>query len=590
MNARKILTIIVGIIIALSGLTLTISFLSNTTPDRSPTETIFVSSPTNEIASSKVGSLIAEKGSLQFGKFALLQLTTEETSLEFISAEFDAKTESLNSARARVNSGSVLAVNLLFGIKLTLLDDRIAATNYGGSFVFEKEISEEKDITRIRVLSGYAELTFVNPENSKTFEGVLLAGEEISLDNETIAEIFAAGDEIARLTAWRSKIGRFSSKFEGESRLIGKILEELPNGETSMILDFLKENLIFNSEKKEKFYSIQLAGILAAAANGDASGIDDLLATSNATKRAILQTVTARALPFTRLFVAESLSPNLKEKITRLTELNSPLTNFAGISTPSAIENLNRDLIFIFDDPENTRHTQNFLNYAKNGIDEADTASAKWLLAILKINPKNTNSDWVEAWSAINRARIIDNFDLASAIIDQLELADILVRVGRENLAGSTLKELASLLSRASTEFDESSLEMIASTGNEFRNRVLFLASLRGDSEFEEAAYEVWLAEKERLEIEEEPTEEESEATAPADDPNRVARPESELIKFLNIDFPESETQAAEEEIMEEAEISESEEDETQPTEDEKQENDEEEELSSVEVELSPTE
>lgn len=555
MDARKIITIVVGTVIAIGGLALTISFLSSTTPERSPTETIFVSSPGNETIIVKTGSSVAEKGSLQLGKFGLFQLKNEEAGLEFISAEFNEKTESLSSARARVNSGSVLAVDLLFGTELTLLDDRMAATSYGGSLVFEKEIDEleKKDLTRVRVLSGYAEISFTNSDNSETFESVLLAGEEMSLDDATIDEIFTAGDEIAQISEWRSKIGRFSSKFGGESRLIEKFLDELPKSGPNAIIDFLKENLIFNSEKKEVFYATQLAGILTAAANGDASDVDKLLATSNAKKRAALKIVVARALPLTRLFVAESLAPKLKAKISRLGELSIPLANFTEVTTLSANENLNRELVFISDDPENTNYTRKFLNRVKNGIDEADMASAKLLLAVLKIEPKNSNSDWIEAWSVVNRARIVDNFDLADAIIDQLELADIFVKAGRETLAGNTLKELASLLSRGSTEFDENSLETIATEGNEYRNKVLFLASLRGESKFEETAYEIWLAEKERLASEEEtPPEEEAEdePVAPADDPNRVARPESELIKFLDVDFPESETQAAEETML----------------------------------------
>ncbi|MCF7846377.1 MAG: hypothetical protein K9L85_04010 [Candidatus Peribacteraceae bacterium] len=558
MDVRKILTIIIGIVIALGGLALTVSFLSSKAPERSPTETTFVSSPSNETATVKAGSAVAEKGSLQLGRFGLFQLTNEETALEFISAEYDPKTESIASARGRVNAGSVLAVDLLFGTELTLLDDRMAATSHGGSFVFEKTSGEEGvESTRVRVLSGYAEVSFTNSDNSETFAAVLLAGEEISLDDTAIEEIFAAGDEIAQITEWRSKIGRFSSKFEGESRLIGKFLDELPKSSTNAVVDFIKENLIFNAEKKEKFYAVQLAGTLATAASGDASSVDELLATSNAKKRALLKTVVARALPFTRLFVSDALAPNLKDKIGRLAELSMPLADFAGIATLSPRETLNRELIFIYDDPDNTNYTQKFLTSAKNGIEEADEASAKLLLAIMKLDPKELNSDWLEAWSAVNRTRIVDNSDLANAIIEQLELADVFVRAGRETLAGSTLKELAGLLSRGSTEFDEVSLESIAATGNEFRNRVLFLASLRGESEFEETAYQIWLDEQERLATEaESPPEEEpeEEISAPADDPNRVARPESELIKFLDIDFPESDTQTAEEEMLEEEE------------------------------------
>ncbi|MFH0776282.1 MAG: hypothetical protein V1936_01560 [Patescibacteria group bacterium] len=553
MNARKILTILVGAIIALGGLAFTISLLSNAVPARSSTETVFVSSASNETKVAKAGSAIAEKGSLQLGKFAVFQLTNDATALEFVSANFDEKTEALSSARGRVNSGSVLAVNLLFGNEFTLLDDRVAATNHGGSFVFEKDA--EKNSTLVRVLSGSAELAFSNATDGETFSAVLLAGEEVNLDDAAIAGIFAIKDGLARTEAWREKIGRFTSKFEGESRLVGKILEELPDGKSNGLIDLIKESLLFNPTKKEDFYSGQLAGFLAAAANGDASAIGDLLATSNATKRATLQTVVARALPFTRLFMSEALSPALKEKIVRLAELATPLANFAESANLTATDDLNRNLLFIADDPTNTKLTQNFLERAKNGITETDAASVAWLLRILERDAKSTNSDWLDAWSAVNRARIVDNFDLAEAITDQLELADALVKAGREQLASNTLKDLAGLLNRGSQGFDQASLEKIAAAGNELRNRVLFLASLRGEGEFEEKAYQAWLLEQAKT-GEENPTEEkpaEEQPSSQPDNPNRIARPESELTKFLKMgDLPTSDTQIEEEKKLEE--------------------------------------
>ncbi|MFH0834303.1 MAG: hypothetical protein V2A63_02855 [Patescibacteria group bacterium] len=553
MTVQKILTIVVGVIIALGGLALTISFLSNQTVEKNSTETIFTSA-VGVKKTAETGSQLAEKGSLRLGEFALLQTTTDDTAIEFVSSDFDEKTESLKSARARVNSGSVLAINLLFGSELTLLDDRITATSRGGSFVFDKEINESKNLSRVRVLSGETKISFADPKNSESFEAVLIAGEEIELDNDAIAGIFAAGDEIARVSAWRMKIGKFSSKFEGESRLVEQILGKLPSKKTNAIVRFIEENLIFNKTKKENFYAAQLAGTLAEAANGDASSLENLLATSNAAKRIMLQTVAARAIPFTRLFIPESLTPALKEKIARLAELEKNLADFAGVKSLSPVGSLNRSLAFIFGDKANAQLAQNFLNRAKNGITEADAASAKWLLAILKSDPKNANSDWISAWSAISRARIVDNLDLANAITDQLELTDVLIKAGRENLAGTVLKELAGLLSRASTVFEENSLELIASTGNDFRNRVLFLASLRGEIEFDENTYKIWLSNNEREQTGTPATDEElGDTSTPdqADDPNKVARPESELTKFLKTNIPESDAQAAEEKIME---------------------------------------
>ena len=553
MNVRQIITIIIGIIIALGGLAFAISFLANSSPAQISTEINFTNSSTGETSKVTPGASVAGKGNLTLGEHEILQLTTEDSALELVSAEFNEKTDLIDMTRARVNSGSVLAVNLVLGSELTLLDDRIAATNHGGSFVFEKDVSVDKNSTLIRVLSGDLQLTFVDSTNSETFEGTLLAGEEVDLDDAAVKEIFAAGDEIARVAAWRSKIGKFSSQFESESKLVTQILSKLPDSTMNKILSFLKENLILSSAKKADFYAAQFASALGLAARGDTSEFEKLIATTNESKRTMLQSIAARTLLYTRLLAPASLSPALKLEIDELGKLSAPLANFAGVTGLSPEESLNRNLMSILDDPTNTNQTARFLALAKNGIKIADETGALLLLKILKINPQTTTADWIDAWSTINNARIVDNHDLANAVTDQLDLVNVLIKAGRKELSGAALKELAGLLGRASTVFDQGSLEMIAAAGNEFRSRVLFLASLRDEGPFDEAAYKTWLAEQEKVSSPEETTPENNELIAPTDDPNRVSRPESELTKFLKIKFTESDTQATEEKKSEES-------------------------------------
>jgi hypothetical protein len=566
MNVKKIITTLGGAVIAFVALAITIGLLSGTTKEVVSMEAVFISSPGKQTAVVNPGGLISEKGSLQFGKFALFQLTDEGASLEFISAEFDEKTQVVDSARGRVNSGSVLAVNLLFGNEITLLDDRLAAASNGGSFVFEK--NAEANSTRVRVLSGSAKLTFLDAENAEMFEGVLLAEDEIELTDDAIKEIFEAGDEIAQMTSWNNKIGEFSSKFDGEGRLISKLLEKLPQDKSNALtatLSFIKERMLFSSEVREVFYAQKLAGLLAESAAGDPSEVAKFLATSDAKKRALLQKVVAQSIPLTHLFLAETLPPSAKEKITRLADLSDSFTAFAEIKPLSDINKLNRNLIFIADDPSNTKHTRTFLNNAQNGIEISDAETSGLLLKTLKQDPKVVNSDWLDAWAIVNRGRIVTNLDLAAAIIDQLSLSKFLIESGREELAGSALKELVSLLARGSAKFSESSLEGIATEGNELKNRILFLASLRGESEFEEDAYRAWVAEKERLDAQETVEEPDpgTEIEIPEDTPpvarepddGKVARPQSELEKFLKFELPTSPTQSAEEEMLQAGKI-----------------------------------
>jgi hypothetical protein len=572
MNAKKIITTLIGAVIAFAALAITVSFLSKAPKIENSTDVVFVSSPAKQTAVVNPGAIITEKGSLQFGDFGLFQLMDTETSLEFVSANFGEKTEVLDSARARVNTGSVLGVNLLFGNALTLLDDRLAATSKGGSFFFEKGAKDDDSeikisATSVRVLSGSVQLTFLDAENIEIFEGTLLAGEEMKLTDQDIAEIFAPEDALARVTIWQSKIAKFESRFEGESVLISKILIQLPEGKggkLTAVINFLKEKFLLNEEVKKNFYAQRLFDALAETAAGDASAVDKLLATPDAKKRALLQKVVAKLSPLTRIFLTDSLPSPAKEKITRLADLSGQLSSFAEISPLESSTKLNQNLIFMTNDAGNTKMAQNFLNTAKNGIEATDAESARLLLGILERDVQTINSDWLEAWAAVNRGRIVTDFDLAKAVTDQLTLAKLLVASGREDLAGTTLKELVGLLSQSSAKFSEASLEAVAKEGNELKNRILFLASLRGETVFDEESYQNWLAEKARLEAEKAAEETAAEITIIEDeegtphiprDDGKVARPQSELEKFMNLleldDLPTSETQAAEEQFVE---------------------------------------
>ncbi len=547
-----------GAMIAFAVLALTISILLKTPKTESLTEAVFVNSTDEQTAVINPGGLIAEKGSLKFGEFALFQLTNEETELEFISAEFDEKTRAIVSARGRVNSGSMLAVNLLFESELTLLDDRIAASNRGGSFIFEK--NAEANFTRVRVLSGSAKLTFLDSNSSELFEGILLSGEEAELTDEAIAEIFGAGDEIARVAAWNQKVRKFSSRFGGEGELVSKILEQLSHEKPNALLaayNFVKEKLIFNPKVKEDFYTQQFSGLLAEAIEGDTEAMDDFLTNPDKKNRAQLQKVVAQATPFTHLFLTKSLSPSIKEKIVWLANLSAPFSAFAKIADLSTVNELNRNLVFISNDSDNTKHAQIFLNRAKSGIEKADTKTAKLLLAILQRDAKVINADWLDAWTAVNRARIVTDSDLAAAIIDQLLLVEFLVESELGELASDALQELIELLSGSRNKFSGTSLEKIAIKGSDLKNRILFLANLSGKMEFDEESYREWMVKRERIAAEKIAEEIAEEVKTTYGKPGRVARPQSELEKFLNlfkeeIDLPTSPTQAAEEELLSE--------------------------------------
>jgi len=558
MDLKKIIATIIGIIIAFIALSITVDLLSSASQKKTSTEAVFISNPEKQTAVVNPGGVITEKGRLEFGDFALFQLTNEETSLEFIDANFGEKTKAITSARGRVNSGSVLAVNLLFGNELTLLDDRLTARNQGGSFAFEK--NAELNSTRVRALSGNIEITFLDKNNLEMFEGVLLTHESVNLTDETIAEIFEAEDPIARVKKWEEEVENFSSKFDGESRLISSVLEKLPRGKINAltnILGFIKEKILFNDKTREAFYKKQLTKILGEDTE-NTDKINKLLATTDIEKHAQLQKAVAQITPLAHIFLTKSLAPSLKEKISQLANLSEPFSNFAETPKLSSIDELNRNLIFITNDSTNEKHVKTFLNLTQNEDVLTNTETAKLLLAIMQSDSEITNSDWLKSWETVNKNRIVTNFDLATATIDQLSLVKFFVKSGKGKLAGDALRSLVELLFEGSTKLSEASLEEIASEGNELKNQILFLA-LHDETEFNEEAYYDWKTEEE-------------EAKAMASQAPRsktVARPESEFSKFLKMDLPVSEIQITpeDEELEKISEISEEATEEIEPEE-----------------------
>ncbi|MFH1546283.1 MAG: hypothetical protein ABIE14_02815, partial [Patescibacteria group bacterium] len=134
-------------------------------------------------------------------------------------------------------------------------------------------------------------------------------------------------------------------------------------------------------------------------------------------------------------------------------------------------------------------------------------------------------------------------------------LVEFLVESGQKELAGNALRELVGLLSRGRDKFSEVSLEKVAIKGSEFKNRILFLTSLGEDEKFDEKSYREWVAERERIEAKKIAEEIAAAEKVSLSKPGRVARPRSELEKFLDLseeEIPPSPTQAAEEELMEE--------------------------------------
>lgn len=494
-------------IIAVIALVITINLILNfKTNESNQTATLFTNmgSQVSEIDS---GESVAELGVLRFGKFALFQLIDETSELELVSVNYDKKMEAISSARGRVGSGIVSAVNLLLGSELTLLDDRITVTNHGGSFTFEKKDQS----TTIRIFSGSAKIRFLETDSDGIFEAVLIASEKVRIDDEMIADIFATKNETDRDKIWQKSVGNFEGSIEEEVQLASKLLEEIDPQKFNWF-DSLREKLIFVSSSKSKLFEQEFLDKFSHSFN-DSQELNNLLKKPEEREQVAAQKV----LPFTRIFLSGGLSSSLKTKLKQLAATSTKLSKFAGIDDLSPATQLNRDLVFLLDDPTNISSLVAFLAKKEN-LSESDSETVALLFQLITKKSNLLATDWVVAWNIASEK--IATTDPIAAVANQLALTQIFITDGRSALAAESLKKLVDIVSKNQSVFSNEALETIATEGNELKSRITFLMTLPGQVPFDKKIYNEWLFREQEK--------------ANADD-GKVARPTSELSKFLDL-------------------------------------------------------
>jgi len=507
MNSKKIILGVASGVVAVIALAISINFVLCLEEDEIGSTVTFFTDANGKISEIESGESVAELGNLRFGKFALFQLTDDASRLELISTNYNEEAEMIVSARGRVDTGAVSAVNLLFGTELVLLDDRVAVINHGGSFIFEKQ----NESTIVRIFSGSAQITFSNPDNSELFEAVLVAGEKIEINDKMITNIFMSDNKVKRHEIWQNMVSTFSGNIKEESRLAGELLAEV-SPQNFKWFDVLRKKLLFNSSLKSKFFKQEFLDDFVTSLNSPKK-LDNLFGTSDENT----QIAGRHIVPFARIFLAKDLSRSFKTKIKQLATTSSKIANFAGVDDISPATRLNRDLIFLLDDSENISSLAAFLA-KKDLLVESDSETVALLFQLISKNSNLIAIDWVEAWNIANEK--IASTDPAVAIAAQLALTQVFISDGRGMLAAESLKNLVEMVSRNQSIFSSTMLESIATDGNELKNRIIFSATLSGQDPFDEEIYNEWVSRKEK--------------DALAND-GKVSRPVPEFSKFLDM-------------------------------------------------------
>ena len=363
MRSKKIILGVASGVIAIVALAISINLVLNSEKDDddSKTKTLFTNI-SRQISEIESGESVAELGNLRFGEFALFQLTDDASQLELISVNYDKEMEVIDAAIGRVDAGIVSAINLLFGSTLTLLDDRVAVTSRGGSFTLERK----DESTTVRVFSGSAKISFSDVDSGGIFEAALIAGEKVRVDDEVIANVFAVRDETERREIWRRSVGNFEGKINEEVQSTSKLLTKI-DAEKFGWFDALREKLVFVPDLKSKLFEQKFLNEFSAIFT-DPQKLEIFLTDPKEQE----QIAARKVLPFTRVFLPSELPPNLKMKIKQLAASSTKLANFAGNDDLASATQLNRDLIFLLDDPKNDSALVAFL--AKKIISQTRTA------------------------------------------------------------------------------------------------------------------------------------------------------------------------------------------------------------------------
>jgi len=542
MNNKKILSIIGSFTLSfiILGLTLAHLIAAHTTAlNESATKTIFINTIDKSAQVVASGDTVKKRGTVRLGNYALFQLSDKNSELKLEKIEFDQKTQSIIHAHGYVNYGSVFAINLLFGPKLTLDNESVSVSNHGGSFIFEKN----NNFTQVKGLSGNTQLTIYDPNSSETFEAILMAGKKVLLTDDFVSPIFATDDPVNRVLAWRNLLQNFDGHFEGESDLIGQLLDQFQiekRGIATSILRWTQKKLLFTTEALNHFYSEEMHTLLGKIALGDTNNASEYLNNLSPKKRTKMETSIAHTIPYTRLFISKSLPPKMRQEIIRLAEFSPIFSELTGTAELPENIKLLQSLMFVISNPENAQYTKNFLDHTKQ-VTSPQLESSAQLIGLL-LNDRTFNIDeWITAYHTLSTTRINTDIGLATAVLDQLALTKTFIRIGYKGLAWKTLHELANLIKEGNQKFSAVTLRQIAEQGDDLKNRIVFLSSAYGSAPINEHAYRIWLTTEKTIQA---PTEKDDldnkmSAEKPSSEFKNCGVSESFLNPVLNEILPE---------------------------------------------------
>lgn len=439
------------------------------------------------------------KGIFQIGEFTFFQLADETSEMKLKTIKFDAATKTVEEASADVNSGSVLAVNLLFGPKIELSDKNVSATNRGGSFILESKNNESK----IEVLSGSVKVVVTSPIDSKKFTTVLSADQAVILNQTSLVSLFESSDPLQQTLSWHNLIQESDKKYEGENILISKIINQIYSAgeEKSLLKNNLGKYLLFSQSAKNNFYLSEIKNALNQTINGETTALASYFA-AHTENKAALQTTAKIATAYTRIFLPRNLSPKMKRDVMRLAESFPQLAQFTAIADLDTETTLMRNLAFVDTDPANEEYAKAFWQQIRSDETVDNSELSAQLLTLISNNKKIINKQWLDNFYQLNSTLVGTKTGLSTAIMNQLKLADTLINSNQGNLGSNALQGLADLLAKGKGKFDADLLAKISMQGNDLKNRIAFLASSHSAASdtFDEASYEKWL-EDQNLEV-----------------------------------------------------------------------------------------
>ena len=331
-------------------------------------------------------------GELMLGSFGSIRLD-EYSEIALAGVDFDEQTQTVSEAEVFVRAGRVWLTNHVMGSTIRLADDQLVITNDGGALLFDKSINaaDGTSYTRITAVSDASSIGLLAPGTEDIFfETALAPDKTVIISPELITALLNASDKVSRALAWESEVERaelvadtfYKDNITRDAFIANQLVDRL---ETTLaayqpsLFDNMREVLTVLPAAKKRFWQKNV-GVVLARAIDNPNSIDWDRVTNEVAQYPEARDVLAAIVPYARFAVSDALPDTTRETLATLAEIDTELSEAAGVETLEPVHAAAQQLNFAAADADAVE--QYLAEYQKNIEVAKLTAAATEMIAI----------------------------------------------------------------------------------------------------------------------------------------------------------------------------------------------------------------